>query len=595
MPVEIKNTDLVYIPSPKVATTSLKYFLFEVNEGQKFDDVHGDNKATHIHNHADGFPAVFFSELDMQALADKRPITVVRDPIDRLISCYKNRVVALKCLSPDRIDKRMVNILGVSADPDLQSFIINIEKYRLLSPEIRHHTDLQCDFLGDDIEFYDFVFRIQELQQLADLINEQANTLVELDVKQASRRDERTEKLSPEALRVAIDYSRRDYEFLNAYYRPPIIDDPAEPVLKTDKHEAPDHPPFIVWTVRRVGGTSFSDLLFRNSVNPTPEHEPFNNDRIFGALRQNWQVEKDYGRLKDDLRCLLNQPLNLKHCVELVPPELNQALFEVSVELGYRHLFQIRRTPEDRLLSLFYSQVTGIWGPEQAQRANPSDTELALTENASLPVEGLLNEERSARRGLQQIFDQLVARNVKPAIAVYEDLYQSYDKACILGLVTRICGQLGIDSSPVIKAWAGSDPARVGKHREKYRHFKNMDAFLEEARKLGPFDLGLARKTLSPDALSLSDSAVASLFRIRRSWRSDLVRIEGVGVDPENPDAKWRIDSGGDEIEVFSGLISAKYGKQNPGYANAECARFAAVDVPLAALSNLRVTLDNKN
>ncbi|MGB2073601.1 MAG: sulfotransferase family 2 domain-containing protein [Henriciella sp.] len=100
MPVEIKNTDLVYIPSPKVATTSLKYFLFEVNEGQKFDDVHGDNKATHIHNHADGFGAVLFSKLDMQALAGKRRISVIRDPLDRLISCYKNRVVALKAYLP---------------------------------------------------------------------------------------------------------------------------------------------------------------------------------------------------------------------------------------------------------------------------------------------------------------------------------------------------------------------------------------------------------------------------------------------------------------------------------------------------------------
>lgn len=591
MPIEINNTDLVYIPVPKVATTSLKYFLFEINEGQNFDDVYTKREKKHVHNFHKSFNSVHFSKLDKQAIADKRCVAIVRDPIDRLLSCYKNRVVAKGCLSPDRIDKKLAEILCVSPDPDLQSFMINLQKYRLLSQEVRHHTDLQCDFLGETLDFFDFVFRIVDVDKFAELVNEQAEKLVELNVEQKSVRDEKTEKLGAAALQAAIDYSRRDYDLLKGYYRPPTIDEPSALSASHGSGDKSVPPPFIIWAARRVGGTEFSNILFRNSVNRTTQHEPFNSDRIFGFIGRNWEAENNFERLKDDLRCLLSRPINLKHCAETVRPELNQALLEVTIELGYQHLFQIRRTPEDRLLSLFYSQVTGIWGSKQVDSFAPSDTERALRENASIPVEYLLNDERLARFALQEIFNQLVAQDIKPMIAVYEDLYHSRDEACVKGIVTRICDQLGIDPVPVLETWRGYDSYAAAGNTEKYSVFENIDTFQQESAQLGLFDLGLDPGPLSSNALSLSESSVASIFRIRRSWRSDFVRIEGVGADPECPEARWRIDADGDEIEIFSGLVSTRFGKKHPGFVNGARARFAAIDVPVSELDRIRLTL----
>ena len=46
--------------------------------------------------------------------------------------------------------------------------------------------------------------------------------------------------------------------------------------------------PFIIWTLRRTGGTNLATRLMALSQYPKLEHEPFNPDRVHGHVTRNW-------------------------------------------------------------------------------------------------------------------------------------------------------------------------------------------------------------------------------------------------------------------------------------------------------------------
>lgn len=126
--------------------------------------------------------------------------------------------------------------------------------------------------------------------------------------------------------------------------------------------------PFVIWTMRRTGGTTFTSLLTTLSEHPGTQHEPFNPDRKFGNITKAWIAHKDPGLLMDGLdQVLADHPL-IKHCYELVPEEVNLALIKATSERGYRHIVLDREAEVDRIISLELAKVTGAWGAEDATR-----------------------------------------------------------------------------------------------------------------------------------------------------------------------------------------------------------------------------------
>ncbi|MFZ7094107.1 hypothetical protein [Primorskyibacter sp. 2E233] len=123
--------------------------------------------------------------------------------------------------------------------------------------------------------------------------------------------------------------------------------------------------PYIIWTMQRTGGTTLATLLATLSEHPGVQHEPFNQDRVFGHVAPHWQ---DPARLRDEMAGVLAPRPVIKHCHELLPPVLNETLMEVSSELGYRHIVLERRAEADRILSLELAKITGAWGSDQARR-----------------------------------------------------------------------------------------------------------------------------------------------------------------------------------------------------------------------------------
>jgi hypothetical protein len=120
--------------------------------------------------------------------------------------------------------------------------------------------------------------------------------------------------------------------------------------------------PFLIWTFRRTGGTTLTDLMMDLSQHPRIDQEPFNWDRCFGAVSRNWFDTRDDARLVAELDAVLADKPLIKHCHELHPDGFNDALFAAAERHGYRQLVLDRRDEVGRMLSLELAKMTGAWG-----------------------------------------------------------------------------------------------------------------------------------------------------------------------------------------------------------------------------------------
>ncbi|MBY6006631.1 hypothetical protein KUV62_22090 [Salipiger bermudensis] len=200
--------------------------------------------------------------------------------------------------------------------------------------------------------------------------------------------------------------------------------------------------PYIIWAMRRTGGTTLAALLSSLSEHPNVEHEPFNQGRVFGAVTAAWREGRNRRRLRADIAAALEKRPVIKHCYEIMPPELNRTLMEVATELGYRHIVLDRRAESDRILSLELARITGAWGGKDAKRIYgriaAGEQELAPVEVGSAVAH--LHECRRHREALERL---LAASRQTPFVVYFEDIYS--DPAQGRQRVGRLLAFLGID------------------------------------------------------------------------------------------------------------------------------------------------------
>lgn len=243
--------------------------------------------------------------------------------------------------------------------------------------------------------------------------------------------------------------------------------------------------PFIIWTFRRSGGTNLGQSLFLSSQFNAVEHEPFNIDRKFNYVVNNWNKNKDKEKLYSDIEEILSQNLLIKHCLEIMPEELNQALLEVSVKLGYKHLFLYRENAKSRLLSLNYSMKTNVWGKKHLL-TRPFD-EKVFDEN--IPINKLINHEKHARAEMNSLYQRLIELNACPLSVSFEQLYKSdfnYSSLLVKSLFMELIGNDDVVTNEFLdKTLKGGKQGT----NDDYLRFPNSGEFLVELKRLPDFKL----------------------------------------------------------------------------------------------------------
>lgn len=128
-PAIIKAVKILYYPVPKCAGTSMRACLFEIENGFAWCGMIINGHTTHLHDYlgkAGPFQAMALPEPNWERIA------IVRDPVERFLSMYRNRVLHYGDISASRMERR-----GVRADlpttPDLETFVAHLAEYRKLS------------------------------------------------------------------------------------------------------------------------------------------------------------------------------------------------------------------------------------------------------------------------------------------------------------------------------------------------------------------------------------------------------------------------------------------------------------------------------
>ena len=213
--VYLEQQSLLYIPMPKNASTQVLESLYALEHGVSFDSSSDALRwAGNVHfYYSHRFPAMPASRL--LELGAQRILVVVRDPIERLVSAYRNRVVDGKCLEQKRL---RTGLLGLNMTPDLDTVLNNLSRYRLASPVLRQHTEPQQLYLKNLWPQVTDVYPIEQLGALHEQLLGIAPTKEKVN---ASSKDEASAAPSRAALLKALDYCANDYCLLNEYYSPP--------------------------------------------------------------------------------------------------------------------------------------------------------------------------------------------------------------------------------------------------------------------------------------------------------------------------------------------------------------------------------------
>jgi len=315
--------------------------------------------------------------------------------------------------------------------------------------------------------------------------------------------------------------------------------------------------PFIIWTWRRAGGTNLAQALFDFSKFDSLEHEPFNIDRTLGFIQNNYKNDRDLDKVRCAIKDLLVRKPLIKHCLEIIPTEINQILMEESINAGYKHLFLYRDEAVNRLLSLNYAQCTDIWGKEHKKSKKVNKDVFTRTINVSK----LINHEKHSRGSLTSIFNQLLTRNQTPLSISFERLYQSND---ILSrkLVLEVFKQLEIDEvfitdkviNKIIKKGAQGT-------NQDYLKFPKSEELILEANKLPKFIL--CKETIELVAEVTTEFNHVEIWEPTIGVAENTISISGVFLT----NAKGRLSlssSRGKSASINHNIVSPRIGTLYP-------------------------------
>lgn len=205
---------LAYFAVPKVACTSIKTMFFELENGFPFRDFRTNGRAWWIHHFYRSIP---FDEQNHDRVADYRRIAVVRHPLQRLLSCYSNRVLHHRELSRDKA-LRPLRRAGLPYDPDLPTFVANLRGYMNAVETINHHAAPITDYLGKNHDYYARVYGMSDLDAFTADIQAIVGRSVVLPRLQTGGPKIGVEALSDAERKTLTDFYAADFEVYGAHF-----------------------------------------------------------------------------------------------------------------------------------------------------------------------------------------------------------------------------------------------------------------------------------------------------------------------------------------------------------------------------------------
>ena len=230
MPIKSESLKLYYYDVPKIACTSLKT-LFRNLDVAKRDRVQHKLKsnvarvvnrfgliklpvAPSIHQ-IPGYQAKSW-KVAAPPPGGYETLVVLRDPVSRIHSAWKNKVKQSVFSTRDELEDLAND--GLSPNPDFGTFIDFFEQYRIISRAARVHTYPYSWHLGEDLDFFDHVFKLEEFEGLISFLSEKAGIELTVPYKNRSERDGRDDRLNPGQIEKLRLITAGEYKWTKGLY-----------------------------------------------------------------------------------------------------------------------------------------------------------------------------------------------------------------------------------------------------------------------------------------------------------------------------------------------------------------------------------------
>ena len=173
MPIRCAALNLTYLPIPKVACTSLKCLFYEVNNGAPFIDP-GRRRARFAPDDVHTLSGYATTPFRLRRAGPGPFLTVVRDPLARFLSAYRNRFFDFGDLTGHRRARLKAEAAGLSPTPDLDAFLMRYDDYMAVNATLRHHFQPMSDFVGPSLDRLDHVFDMADLKAMEAFLSDLA-------------------------------------------------------------------------------------------------------------------------------------------------------------------------------------------------------------------------------------------------------------------------------------------------------------------------------------------------------------------------------------------------------------------------------------
>lgn len=202
MVVVIRSHRIAYFPVPKCANTSIKAALGKACASADLVDTGNQPMSARLRRKTRGCFR----------------IAVIREPRRRALSAYGNRVVHRRDVARAPIGRFLLPLFGLDPVPGPDEFFLNLRTYAALSKRLRRHVRPQAAYLGHDLSFFDAVYKIEELDRLADDLSARLGVSVEFDRLQTGGPKIPPSELSQPAFDALDRHIAPDFDLIRDHY-----------------------------------------------------------------------------------------------------------------------------------------------------------------------------------------------------------------------------------------------------------------------------------------------------------------------------------------------------------------------------------------
>ena len=206
--IGVETYKIAYSPIPKCASSTIKSVFYQLETGQNTVNPH-----PYYNN-----PFFKTQQKSLKDYQDYYKFVVIRDPIKRFLSYYSKNIINSQSLVNHYGGKSFA--FGLDCIPNINFFIDNLEDYIYAFIDVRHHTLCQSAYLGESLDKYDFVCKLEDFSNLTKKLNDMIDEQLEFPVLMKSKENiaNHFPSLSLESLQKLVKFYQKDYDLLCGYY-----------------------------------------------------------------------------------------------------------------------------------------------------------------------------------------------------------------------------------------------------------------------------------------------------------------------------------------------------------------------------------------